>query len=789
MKKNIKYSFLVWGVFLLIGCGGGGKGSNSVASFSTSTKGPEFTSEKQYKINEGSIYVGKIQANDTSKVTYFLKGEDRKFFYIDNYSGDISFFNRPDFESKKTYNIIAVARDTVGNESEQPITITVGDIKEGKKDTTPPVFTSSSSFTINQKTSNEIRIMTSDTSDVTYTLKGAGLDDFDFDTSTGILRVKKLTKSSYTFDIVAKDSAGNIATQTINFQVDKNEPEVISPSQDVEIERDTTKPIFTSSNSITIPLSTQLDYYSASKVLTIQTTDESHVDYYLSGEDSSNFNITNGQLYFTQRAIPLQKSSYSIKVIARDSAGNQNSQNITINIENNVGDTTPPQFLSSNSVSVPLSEQSDYSIAPSVLTIQTDEEAEYYLEGGDYSSFYISERKIWFTQNAIPLQKSSYSFTLVARDSAGNESRQNITISILNYQAPTNTNGSSTATSWTTGAYGENENRTQYLYINGVDALSVHIVGETEQDYDFIKIYDGNTGEIIRSFSGNIDETITVNSFSIYAELVSDVSNNFSGVTVSITETASTPIEPEPTNEYVDISGYWSDEDGTELYHYNEDGTVIDLSKDEENSCYLDVSEFTISYTRLDFNTIKEENLMENFTYDIERNGNSLTYTFEDGNHNTRHQISSNQFYNVKICDQDEEPATPTPQSNKWVTPTQSICENNGGSYGESDGCRANWENAKTICSASGDELPTVETLRAVVTECGGVINDSDNNSNNDSYQTCYKEKGFTSNYYWSATTDVSNSDNAWDVIFGDGGDYLSSKMDEDFIRCVRGGQ
>jgi len=152
---------------------------------------------------------------------------------------------------------------------------------------------------------------------------------------------------------------------------------------------------------------------------------------------------------------------------------------------------------------------------------------------------------------------------------------------------------------------------------------------------------------------------------------------------------------------------------------------------------------------------------------------------------------------------------TPTPikgeevQYGKWVKPSQSSCESSGGIYNKynRDECRANWENANSICQAMGDKLPNIETLGAVVTDCGGdFVSDYNDNSDNwnertdknianESYQACYKEKGFTSNGYWSSTTNVSDSSSAWLVNFYDGYDVWSSKTYEFRVRCVRGGQ
>jgi hypothetical protein len=127
--------------------------------------------------------------------------------------------------------------------------------------------------------------------------------------------------------------------------------------------------------------------------------------------------------------------------------------------------------------------------------------------------------------------------------------------------------------------------------------------------------------------------------------------------------------------------------------------------------------------------------------------------------------------------------------SSKWVTPSKNICESNGGVYNKHDDnqCQANWENAKKVCRAIGKELPTIETFRKVMTDCGGISTDWDNNKNNSFYQACYKEKGFTSNVYWSSTTNTLGSPNVWGVYFYFGDDSLYRKTDEYRVQCVQG--
>jgi len=80
-----------------------------------------------------------------------------------------------------------------------------------------------------------------------------------------------------------------------------------------------------------------------------------------------------------------------------------------------------------------------------------------------------------------------------------------------------------------------------------------------------------------------------------------------------------------------------------------------------------------------------------------------------------------------------------------------------------------------------------------VITDCEGVINDSTNNSENESYQECYEKKGFsTLRQYWSSTsyTYPDHPDYpenlAWFVGFYLGDKDLRVKPTYYYIRCIK---
>ncbi len=116
----------------------------------------------------------------------------------------------------------------------------------------------------------------------------------------------------------------------------------------------------------------------------------------------------------------------------------------------------------------------------------------------------------------------------------------------------------------------------------------------------------------------------------------------------------------------------------------------------------------------------------------------------------------------------------------KWVKPSQSSCENNGGTYidynSSNNECTANWENANIICNMSGYKLPTQSNLKSVMKNCDKF------------FQTCYKEQGFNSSRYWSSYTSSNTHISAWIIDFhsvGEANGY-SNKMDIESVMCVK---
>jgi len=123
----------------------------------------------------------------------------------------------------------------------------------------------------------------------------------------------------------------------------------------------------------------------------------------------------------------------------------------------------------------------------------------------------------------------------------------------------------------------------------------------------------------------------------------------------------------------------------------------------------------------------------------------------------------------------------------EYITPSDNLCKSKGGEMDDKGVCKANWENAQKICSASGGRLPTIEELRGVVSGCGGVIDKGSKNKASTTYQSCHKELGYSDlDYYWSSSPYVSDSSEAWYVFFKSGFDGWDDKSYAYLVRCVQ---
>lgn len=131
-----------------------------------------------------------------------------------------------------------------------------------------------------------------------------------------------------------------------------------------------------------------------------------------------------------------------------------------------------------------------------------------------------------------------------------------------------------------------------------------------------------------------------------------------------------------------------------------------------------------------------------------------------------------------------------------WIDISSSVCENNGGKYIDvrrridtefvktgAKACSANWEQANKMCLISGGRLASEEEFEKIITSCGGVLYDKNDNNKKLSYKQCYNNLGFTTSYYWNSLE--VGSDKRGVVNFDTGSLGLDNQGKDFPVRCL----
>ena len=146
------------------------------------------------------------------------------------------------------------------------------------------------------------------------------------------------------------------------------------------------------------------------------------------------------------------------------------------------------------------------------------------LGAGDYLHLYDSNRRLLQTFSG------SMAGSIVVADNAV---IARLTSDGASTGAGVNVSIEGLVTSWTSGAYANNTDRTQWLTIPGAAALKVYVNGSTEANRDFIQVFDKG-GALVRTLSGAMASSFMVNGDSARIRLVSDGAVTGAGVTVNV---------------------------------------------------------------------------------------------------------------------------------------------------------------------------------------------------------------------------------------------------------------
>ena len=271
-----------------------------------------FTLLGSVSVQENQLSAITLQATGNNPITYSISGHDSDKFFINANSGEVVFKNAPDYETKSSYSFRAIAKGIKGNDAILDVDISILDIDE-----IPPVFTSSKTASVKENQLSAITLQATDDSVITYSISGHDSDKFFINANSREVVFKNApdyeTKSSYSFNGVAKDLQGNIATKDITINI-------------IDI-IDETSPQWLSLNTATIQ-ENQLN------AITLKATDDNIITYSISDGDSSKFDINSstGVITFNKKPNYQAQSLYTFIAKATDETQNITTQNITINI-------------------------------------------------------------------------------------------------------------------------------------------------------------------------------------------------------------------------------------------------------------------------------------------------------------------------------------------------------------------------------------------------------------------------------------------------------------------------
>ena len=279
---------------------------------------PVFTSGTSLSVFENftiSQVIYTATATDEGTVTYSLGGTNQASFGLGVNSGELTFNESPDFETKSSYGVTITATDNLNYSTDLALTITINDLDENS-----PVFTSGTSASIDENSAISTVVYTATATDegtVTYSLGGTDQASFGLGVNSGELTFNEYpdfeTKSSYGVTITATDN--------LNYSTDLALTITIN-------DLDENSPVFTSGTSASIDENSAI----STVVYTATATDEGTVAFSLAGTDGSSFSIdaSTGAMTFVSSPDFETQSSYAVSVMATDDSGNEADLSLTV---------------------------------------------------------------------------------------------------------------------------------------------------------------------------------------------------------------------------------------------------------------------------------------------------------------------------------------------------------------------------------------------------------------------------------------------------------------------------
>lgn len=410
----------------------------------TSTNDAPSASNTFYNVNEDATYSGSLPtATDPEGDSYtYSQGSlpshgtvtinsDGTFSYVPsaNYHGSDSF----------TY----VVKDINNATSTYTVTMGVQSI-----DDLPVIVDFSNTLTyLEENTAStglkvtDVNAMDPDGTTITYTLTsnsaGANSGYYSIDSATGVITL--------TANGAAWVNAGNDLPAITVTATDADGSSVVGTvSVPTTTDVDDIGAVFTSAKTAKVAENVAANQlvYTANAVDSLDSTSGGDVSYSLGGTDSLKFDIDSLTGQVSLKASPNFESvgSYLFNVIATDEANNVTSQTVTLSVSN-VDEVAPT--ITSDSIATAIfentgSDQIVYTAAGKDTVDFTDGVVTWSLSGADSASFSIDSvtGEVKLKDNPNFDDHTSYSFKVVGKDVAGNQSSKAVTLEIKNVLTP-----------------------------------------------------------------------------------------------------------------------------------------------------------------------------------------------------------------------------------------------------------------------------------------------------------------------------------------------------------------
>ena len=253
-----------------------------------------------------------------SQVSFTIGGADASFFTINAESGELSFVDSPDYESKKQYAVDIFVANSLGNDRKS-LTINIQNVVEFSPVWATPTetieYTENDSISVPYMYDLDPR----DDAPVTYNLIGIDAESFTINSTGGLSFISPPdyeTQTQYFVNIVAENALGS-STKSLTIAIQnvvEFTPLWSGSSETVE---------YTENDTIDVPYFYDLD-----------PRDADPVTYSLDGADAASFTIdSTGALSFVSSPNYETQTGYFVDLVASNALGSS-TKSLTIAIQN-----------------------------------------------------------------------------------------------------------------------------------------------------------------------------------------------------------------------------------------------------------------------------------------------------------------------------------------------------------------------------------------------------------------------------------------------------------------------